>query len=67
MPAIRCEGMESHPAIRYEDIDMAKAKKLKPGDAARDGQVMDVDGQEAELSSYWADGPVLLTFLRHFG
>ena len=46
---------------------MAKERKLKPGDAARDGQVMDVDGQTLELSNYWADGPILLTFLRHFG
>ncbi len=46
---------------------MAKVKKLKPGDAARDGQVFDVDGQPMDLSRYWADGPILLTFLRHFG
>lgn len=46
---------------------MAKAKKLKPGDAAHDGQVLDVDGQTVDLSSYWASGPILLTFLRHFG
>ncbi len=46
---------------------MSKVKKLKPGDVARDGQVLDADGQEMDLSSYWADGPILLTFLRHFG
>jgi hypothetical protein len=46
---------------------MAKDKKLKPGDPARDGEVLDADGQAVDLSSYWADGPILLTFLRHFG
>lgn len=46
---------------------MAKAKKLKPGDAARDGMAVDVEGQAVPLSSFWAEGPILLTFLRHFG
>jgi hypothetical protein len=46
---------------------MAKAKKLSPGDAARDGWAVDADGRRCSLSSFWADGPILLTFLRHFG
>ncbi|MCA9868517.1 MAG: hypothetical protein KIS95_11000 [Anaerolineae bacterium] len=46
---------------------MAKSNQLKTGDRAPDGIALDVDGQEVSLSSYWADGPILLTFLRHFG
>jgi len=46
---------------------MAKVKKLKPGDAAPSGVALDTDGQEVSLAAYWTDGPVLLTFLRHFG
>ena len=46
---------------------MAKNKKLKPGDAASNGQVFDVAGQAVDLAGYWANGPILLTFLRHFG
>jgi hypothetical protein len=46
---------------------MAKHKKLKPGDAAPNGVALDADGQEVALADYWAEGPVLLTFLRHFG
>lgn len=46
---------------------MAKKKKLEPGDHAPEGVALNVDGQEVSLGEYWADGPVLLTFLRHFG
>ncbi|MBP6017015.1 MAG: hypothetical protein KA586_09870 [Candidatus Promineofilum sp.] len=46
---------------------MAKLKQLEAGDRAPEGTALDVDGQEVSLSSYWAGGPVLLTFLRHFG
>jgi hypothetical protein len=46
---------------------MAKTVKLKPGDPAPDGICLDVDGLPQELSDFWAEGPVLLTFLRHFG
>ncbi len=46
---------------------MAKLDQLEAGDRAPDGTALDVDGQEVSLASYWADGPVLLTFLRHFG
>jgi hypothetical protein len=37
------------------------------GTRAPEVQVLDVGGQPVALSSAWADGPVLLTFLRHFG
>lgn len=46
---------------------MAKQKKLKPGDAAPTGICLDKEGQPTSLASFWQDGPVLLTFLRHFG
>ncbi len=46
---------------------MTKANRLKVGDKAPDGMALDADGQEVTLAGYWADGPVLLTFLRHFG
>lgn len=46
---------------------MAKKNKLAPGDKAPTGICLDVNEQEASLSQYWANGPILLTFLRHFG
>ena len=46
---------------------MAKAKKLAPGDAAPDGICLNVEGLPVELSTFWEKGPLLLTFLRHFG
>jgi hypothetical protein len=46
---------------------MAKIRKLRPGGAAPGGVALDATGQEVSLSAFWADGPVLLTFLRHFG
>ncbi|MBX7251656.1 MAG: hypothetical protein K1X50_06700 [Candidatus Promineofilum sp.] len=46
---------------------MAKEKKLAPGDRAPDGHCLDKSGQETSLSGFWQEGPVLLTFLRHFG
>jgi peroxiredoxin len=46
---------------------MGKNKKLKIGDAAPEGYCLSVDEQTVALSRFWQDGPVLLTFLRHFG
>lgn len=46
---------------------MTKEKKLAPGDPAPDGRCLDKSGQEQQLSAFWQEGPVLLTFLRHFG
>jgi hypothetical protein len=42
------------------------ARRLQPGDPA---PVLDVQGSEGpvSLATAWADGPVVLTFLRHFG
>jgi hypothetical protein len=41
--------------------------KLQIGDAAPAGVVVDIDGQPVEMNRLWADGPIFLTFLRHFG
>jgi hypothetical protein len=41
--------------------------KLGIGDPAPAGVVIDSDGQPVELNRLWADGPIFLTFLRHFG
>lgn len=41
--------------------------RLKPGDHAPDVQVLDANGEPYALSRLWQSGPVLLTFLRHFG
>lgn len=46
---------------------MAKAQMLELGDHAPDGVALDADGREVSLRTFWTGGPVLLTFLRHFG
>lgn len=46
---------------------MGKSKTLGPGDKAPSGPVQTADDLTIEISSLWADGPVVLTFLRHFG
>lgn len=46
---------------------MSKSNQLKPGDAAPSGIVQTADEQSIDISSLWADGPIVLTFLRHFG
>jgi hypothetical protein len=40
---------------------------LERGDRAPNVTVLDAEGRSLDLSAFWADGPVLLTFLRHFG
>lgn len=42
-------------------------KRLKVGESAPDVQVYNDSGQLAQSAQFWADGPILLTFLRHFG
>ena len=42
-------------------------KRLKTGDVAPNLNVVNADGEAIELSSLWADKPVVLAFLRHFG
>jgi peroxiredoxin len=41
--------------------------RLAIGDAAPDVAVFDVSGGIVALSEMWRRGPVVLTFLRHFG
>jgi peroxiredoxin len=41
--------------------------RLKTGDSAPGIQVVDADGETIDLSALWADKPVVLSFLRHFG
>jgi hypothetical protein len=40
--------------------------RLQPGDPAPNPQVQGPAGA-VSLSTAWAEGPVVLTFLRHFG
>lgn len=40
---------------------------LKPGDLAPDYTLPDANGVETALASLWADRPLVLSFLRHFG
>lgn len=42
-------------------------KRLQTFDRAPDQVVLGPDGMSLNLSSLWADGPVVLAFLRHFG
>ena len=46
---------------------MTKHTKLTTGEAAPDLQVVNAGGETINLASIWADKPVVLTFLRHFG
>lgn len=50
----------------HKEISMAQ-NKLQVGDRAPDGLVIAIDDAEQPLAELWADGPILLTFLRHFG
>jgi peroxiredoxin len=40
---------------------------VEVGDRAPDVEVMDDQGRTVRLSSLWADRPVVLAFLRHYG
>ncbi len=37
------------------------------GERAPDAEVSALDGTQVRLSSLWADGPLALVFLRHYG
>ncbi len=43
-----------------------EVRRLNVGDAAPSPTILTPDGP-APLSGVWADGPVIVTFLRHFG
>jgi hypothetical protein len=42
-------------------------QRLQPGALAPDVTVLDAQGQPFALRRLWQAGPVLLSFLRHFG
>lgn len=42
-------------------------KRLKIGEPAPLVEVYDDEGHLVQPAEFWAKGPVLLTFLRHFG
>ena len=44
----------------------ALERRLRPGEAAPDATVLTPAGQ-ISLASLWADRPIVLSFLRHFG
>jgi hypothetical protein len=44
----------------------APARRLRPGDPAPAPEVLGRHGPVL-LATAWAEGPVVLTFLRHFG
>jgi len=46
---------------------MSKNSQLKIGEPAPNGTAVTQTGEPIELQSLWAEGPTLLTFLRHFG
>jgi hypothetical protein len=42
-------------------------QRLTPGDPAPNRAVLDAEGRPFQLEQLWQAGPVLLSFLRHFG
>lgn len=46
---------------------MSTSPRLARGDHAPDELVLNTAGALESLSRYWQTGPILLTFLRHFG
>ncbi len=46
---------------------MAKKRSLNFNHAAPDVELLDTDGKPVQLSSLWAQQPLLLAFTRHFG
>jgi peroxiredoxin len=46
---------------------MTNQNRLSIGAPAPDFTLLGVDGQPVALASLWANGPTVLTFLRHFG
>jgi peroxiredoxin len=57
--------MEGEPMPR-PDLSV-RADRLAPGDPASDVEAFDPDGNSVSLSEIWSRGPMVLTFLRHFG
>lgn len=53
--------------MRAERSSESLHAHLAIGDAAPDAAVFDASGRSVALSETWRRGPVVLTFLRHFG
>ncbi|MEX0625946.1 MAG: peroxiredoxin-like family protein [Chloroflexota bacterium] len=47
--------------IRYEELPP------QAGDVAPDPMLLDTSGEPRRLSDFWAHGPLLVIFMRHFG
>lgn len=45
----------------------ALRSRLAVGDAAPDVEVLNASGRSVSLADLWRRGPLVLTFLRHFG
>jgi hypothetical protein len=45
----------------------AVAKPVTVGEEAAAAEIEDLDGRKHRLDSLWAEGTVVLVFLRHFG
>ncbi|GAB4555309.1 MAG: hypothetical protein OHK0023_26360 [Anaerolineae bacterium] len=46
---------------------MAKVEQLAVGSRAPHIQATSTDGNLVPIETFWAKGPVLVAFLRHFG
>jgi peroxiredoxin len=53
--------------IRNERKRSMEKLRLSIGDSAPDYALKSSTGHEVSLSQLWAEGPTVLTFLRHFG
>lgn len=53
--------------LRQQASKSDVAARLKLGDAAPELTVLDASGHSVSLAEVWRRGPIVLTFLRHFG
>ena len=53
--------LEGPTWTRYDELP------AQPGDRAPDLELPDTTGTQRRLSDYWAHGPALIIFMRHFG
>jgi peroxiredoxin len=51
----------------WEEARLDLGSRLGVGDVAPDITVLDASGQSVSLAEVWRRGPLVLTFLRHFG
>ena len=52
---------------RWTDGPTVRLNPLFPGQAAPDHVLLDHTGRPRSMSEFWADGPALVMFWRHFG